>query len=286
MSFSRLLAAGKSMVGMQNAQSPYRMRAENLLPKFESTKKNPFTLAPKTDTPKPEPAMTPSLATPNVSADTLTPSRDLQLNLVSTVAVIAAKQSEPECVPVVVTPPLIAAMPIPKEEVQTVLQQRRVMQPEPNKGLVDASPLGLKTGTPTRAPLPAPVVAPPKAAAKQPKSAPAPSSENDSSQVAASKPAKTEQSFGWLAPLTNLFRIRKRPQPANLRKAVQTELSLDRVKVMRNDLNDADLEVVTIRRSEKAVAQPAGAEASTVNDVGSFSRMASRIFGTSQPLVR
>ena len=41
MSFSKLLAASKSMVGVSATHNPYRMRPENLLPKFES-KKNPF----------------------------------------------------------------------------------------------------------------------------------------------------------------------------------------------------------------------------------------------------
>ena len=59
---------------------------------------------------------------------------------------------------------------------------------------------------------------------------------------------------GWWARLRSLWGKRRRTSaPAQLsRPAIQGELSLDRVKVMRNDLSDADLEVVAAspRRSE------------------------------------
>lgn len=273
------------MVGMQNSQSPYRMRAENRLPKFES-KKNPF--AAKNETPKTEPIETPLPATAiaQLQNDSLF---DGQLNLISTIPVAAAKSSEPELVPVVVAP--AAASPSEsKEVIEPVFEQRRIMRPEP-KGLVDASPLGLKTGTPTRAPLPAPVIAPAKNPAKQPKPSspaepPTKAQENESSQVVASKPAKIEQKSRWFAPFFNFFKFGKRAQKPSARPAVQTELSLDRIKVMRNDLNDADLEVVSIKRSEKSEGPPVRLQPVAETEAGSLGRIASRIFGASESLVR
>lgn len=275
---------------MTNSQSPYRMRAENLLPKFESTK-NPFASIPKTEAPKSEPATPPPIAAPcavMVAPMETYPLFDVELKPILAVAAVAAKMNETEAVAIPVNAP--AKVSPAKASVQPVLEQRRVMQPEPNRGLVDASPLGLKTGTPTRAPLPAPVIAPPKVPANQPAQPmptepPTPSPDHESSRIAA-KPAKSEQTFGWLAPLFKLFRFGRRSQNINARKPVQTELSLDRVKVIRNDLNETDLEVVTIKKSEKADAPPVRLAPLAEADAGNFSRIASRIFGTSQSLVR
>ncbi len=46
MSLIRLLTSGKSLVGLQDSESRYRMRARNLLPKFGSAK-NPFLARPE-----------------------------------------------------------------------------------------------------------------------------------------------------------------------------------------------------------------------------------------------
>ena len=43
MSLGKLLTSGKSLVGLQNAEGRYEMRAQNLLPKFGS-EKNPFSI--------------------------------------------------------------------------------------------------------------------------------------------------------------------------------------------------------------------------------------------------
>lgn len=44
--------------------------------------------------------------------------------------------------------------------------------------------------------------------------------------------------------------------PEGIRPAVQGELSLDRIKVMRNDLNDADVEIVPAKAAVKPKPEP------------------------------
>jgi hypothetical protein len=75
------------------------------------------------------------------------------------------------------------------------------------------------------------------------------------------------------------------PENATLNKtAVQGELSLDKVKVVRNDLSDTDLEIVPVTNLEKSDApQPVpvlinGCEPT----VTSWGQLASRIFGSEQ----
>lgn len=58
-----------------------------------------------------------------------------------------------------------------------------------------------------------------------------------------------EEKNGWFSWLKNLFGGRKR-RPAVV-EAVQTEWSLDRVTVVRNDLSDTDFEVVVAEPGEK-----------------------------------
>lgn len=62
------------------------------------------------------------------------------------------------------------------------------------------------------------------------------------------KPAK----HGWATRL-NPFRA---PEPSSPPLAVQSELSLDAVKVVHNDLSDADVEVVPVKSHADAVAAP------------------------------
>jgi len=72
--------------------------------------------------------------------------------------------------------------------------------------------------------------------------------------LVAAKPARVG---GWTARL-NPFRA---PEPVAppMMNAVQTELSLDAVKVLHNDLSDADVEVVPVKsRSVASAAMPPG----------------------------
>jgi hypothetical protein len=58
-------------------------------------------------------------------------------------------------------------------------------------------------------------------------------------------------------------KIEKPAIPAFEKPAVQGELSLDRVKVMRNDLSDADLEVVQAKPSMAAAVAAVAAKPTT-----------------------
>ncbi len=66
MSLLRLLSAGKSLMGVKDADSPYRMTTQNLLPKFGSAK-NPFALTPKPEPPPylPDPVPAPASESPS-----------------------------------------------------------------------------------------------------------------------------------------------------------------------------------------------------------------------------
>ena len=78
--------------------------------------------------------------------------------------------------------------------------------------------------------------------------------------------------------------FRKQPQPqaplTSESGAVQGELALDLVKVVRNDLNDADLEVVSKPKPPSPPAAPVAAPQKAVAGAGPFwSRISSRWFG-------
>src|SRR3954452_13896611 len=59
MSLGKLLAAGRGLMGIRDNGSRYRMRTENLLPKFGS-EKNPFGTSTVPEVAKPEPAKAPA----------------------------------------------------------------------------------------------------------------------------------------------------------------------------------------------------------------------------------
>ncbi len=104
---------------------------------------------------------------------------------------------------------------------------------------------------------------------------------------AASAPAKKALPLaGWLKQLNPRQFLPARP-PAGARpnhSPVQAELSLDRVKVVRNDLSEADLEVVPMRLVEKPVeamttAQP---QAAMVMQPTRWTRWSSIFAGTGE----
>jgi hypothetical protein len=191
MSLVRLLTSGKTLIGLQESTSRYRMRTKSLLPKFGSGT-NPFSAG----TPEPvptEPAETG--ATPTVSRFQMTPAE-----------LAAARLKETK-----------------------------------------------------RLPVPSPVVAPVE-------------SEKSVAKPAAIKPVAAEGSnwiWIWnglsrwapkLNPLAWWPRQKAKPKPAISRSGktpVQGELSLDNIKVMRNDLSDADVEIIPARTAVKSAVKPA-----------------------------
>ncbi len=69
------------------------------------------------------------------------------------------------------------------------------------------------------------------------------------------------------------------------RAMVQAELSLDTVKVVRNDLSESDLEVVRVSRAATPISPPPLAEAAPrlANSEPGWSAAASRLFGVGKP---
>jgi hypothetical protein len=93
--------------------------------------------------------------------------------------------------------------------------------------------------------------------------------------------ALAERVRGWTAKATERF-TRPKVKPAKpaipqfSKPPVQAELSLERVKVLRNDLSDADLEVVAAKTKPAPAAAPVQAPLIAERPLG---RVATRLFG-------
>jgi hypothetical protein len=101
--------------------------------------------------------------------------------------------------------------------------------------------------------------------------------------------AKAKPLSEWvkkLNPLAHLPTRETESKPARPRTAVQTELSLERVKVVRNELNDTDLEVVLPARAvEKTEFVGPKLQPMARTDETTLSRLTSRFFSAGQPQV-
>lgn len=72
-----------------------------------------------------------------------------------------------------------------------------------------------------------------------------------------------------------------------LRPAVQGELSLDKVKVVRNDLSDTDLEIVPARNAMKTQSgQPAAGAVMALDEETAWNRLTARFFRAEETQVR
>ena len=180
MSIGRLLAAGRSLVGVQNGSSRYRLDKRTRLPKFGSVK-NPFS-------PEERKPVAPQTAAPQLDSPK-------EVDPAATESVVRA------------TPP--AANPVPPATARLRRAVRRLRE-----WCVEANPLPRLAG-------------PARSAIK--------------------------------------------PMPSFSGAPVQSELSLDEVKVVRNDLSDADLEIVPAKPARSAEAVP-------VPEENAWSRMTIRIF--------
>jgi hypothetical protein len=341
MNFSRLLATGRSLVGVRDTDTPYRMRKGTFLPKFESVK-NPF-IAP----PKPEPEEMAGAAArvaepPAAPATTPFPNGALQISWSFPELTLQSKDglgsdAVPAVADICAGNPLIPSFPpsggegrgegalkfsedaaegpsrpVKKEnpgpcarllEVFSAKETARIIPITPTRkesvlaragsteaakepvrdgaappsvkpgkapsvvGLMDASPLGLKTGIASKD--------------NQPAAGPVAQPAGNSNFLAAF--VKKLNPLAWLP-------ARKpegpRMRPWQTRAVVQAELSLENVKVLRNELNDSDLQVIPTRTAAKPVA--AGSRLRPVGEIEStaFGRMTSRFFGQGQPQVR
>jgi hypothetical protein len=89
-------------------------------------------------------------------------------------------------------------------------------------------------------------------------------------------PIRKRNWFGKLNPVS-FWRGSRPSAPQKAQRPLQAELSLDRVKVMHNDLTDADVEIVpiksrTVPEPETPILPPAGSG-------DSWSRLSAKIFG-------
>ena len=86
--------------------------------------------------------------------------------------------------------------------------------------------------------------------------------------VSASAPTKPEQAFpfGRWTLFSNPFNRSSKTRPKTDAGPVQTELSLDAVKPVRNDLSDSDLEVVPMKAAAPAVPLPATTTATSAHE--------------------
>jgi hypothetical protein len=96
----------------------------------------------------------------------------------------------------------------------------------------------------------------------------------------------TRKSVVWLGKanpfsrLAEAARSKKSAIPCFTKPPIQSELCLDKVQVVRNDLSDADLEVVPVLSAEIKPALEASEQSETAGR--SWSRLTTRIFGITQ----
>ena len=231
MSLLRLLAAGRSLVGMKDITARYRMRTAGLLPKFGSPK-NPFSVPTKAEV-KPKPGISP------VAGSTATKPEPVKME---TVPLFGGKPKA-AVTPTIPVAPVAPVAPVKaKEPVRETFQAARPeLKPKPAKPV-----------------------------------------------TAARKPVAFG---GWVTrinPLPLLRRLKpganKSPKPRPARAAVQGELSLEKVKVVRNDLNDADVELLPARPTVATSASSAISPAMTKTEPTTWNRLTSRLLGAGQSL--
>ncbi|HEX4646571.1 MAG TPA: hypothetical protein VH598_13290 [Verrucomicrobiae bacterium] len=217
MSLVRLLTTGKSLVGMQDNLSRYRLTKKRLLPKFGSDK-NPFAPPPKAEPAKPAPAEAPPAAEPRLSTAAK-----------AETGALLEKQ---------------AGYPAAPTNAKSVEGGPAVASPCPPKSVEPILVQPAKTGTKADG-----------AAAVVPTREPVLANRNGQRDVASPLAARSRKSVlagNWLkvAGLLTGFLERKgrtaTQKPA--RAPVQSELLLEKVKVVCNDLSDTDLEFRTARK--------------------------------------
>jgi hypothetical protein len=249
---------------MRDEASPYRIRQTRVVPKFG---KNPFMAPPKTDAPaaQPVPAQDAPAAQPvakpavavapaKLVTDSLFDPRPVPAPAAAPVKVVAAVSAAVQ--------PKLETIPVPSEPAKMEAPAIKV-QAQPT--------IVSKAGTP-----------------RQPELAPA--------QPAGAAKKRGIRFWGWLGKLNPVWLLfGGRPgRPAKARGGMQPELSLEQVRVARNDLRDSDLEVVALRRPkparEPAPAAPP-AQANTADPVNldeptAWGRLTSRLFGEGHTAVK
>lgn len=254
-------------MGIKNKAGRYQMRAQ--LPKFVSDK-NPFGTSQVPDVSVPEPKKSP--------APTQRP------RLESPKASVPKPEPPKQTTPSLFDPePANAVAPATSDE---ILQRADTALSFPGESAGVREDVELTTDS----------VSPETQVSPQPKSPPikpATVGPHVTSPVATSpKRGPVRVLVGKLNPFDLFKRPGPKPAAARLdRRPVQTELSLERVKVVRNDLTDADLEVVTPRpvKSAKGLSLPAPPAhavpvmvTAAAPERTAWGRLSSRLFGAGQ----
>jgi hypothetical protein len=236
MNFPKLFAAGKGLIGMRSATSPYRMKPGGGLPKFGSPK-NPFSPPVSSESPKP------ALCKPEAVSEKVPAPAPLTTGTVKleTASLFAAK-------------PVEAPAPMAAEVEKTVILKCEVT----------------KSNLPPNQPV-------------QPELRPA--------APALPKPARKRLQVGELMKKLNPLTLLPARQPGAARSrtprpAVQGELSLEKVKVVRNDLSDTDLEIVPVRSAMKLSPSRGTAVSVPIDEATAWDRLTSRFFNTEETQVR
>jgi hypothetical protein len=290
MSLGRLLAAGKSLIGIKEKSGRYQMRPAALLPKFVSDK-NPFRNAPADDNsksepqkagarkPKPEPAGR-GRAHGSTSGGSVSESAKPQMPRPRTARQITPSLFDP------VAPGNEPALPS-APEAKPVIEPVGVTA-QPGEIVLEQGPESRELET-----------QPVKVATLRPQTVPCKNVEPQVTRPLPA-PAKPRVSLGTrlkkLNPLTYLFARKpaaSSAKPRRERLPEQAELSLERVIPVRNDLSDTDIEIRTARPAKAAkvevstpAAQTARANtpvmAASVEETTTWGRLSSRWFGAGQ----
>src|SRR5579859_1432490 len=220
MSLMRLLTTGKSLVGMQDNLSRYRLTKQRLLPKFNS-KKNPFAPSVKAEPAKP-------------AADEVPPAA------AETGPFFENKTGDPAA----------------SAGARSIERDSAGASPFHRGGVESISVPPAKTGAKADG---VTAVVPPREPVLANRNG-----QRDLAPPLAARSRKSALAGNWLkvAGLLSgrLARKQKTSGPKPARKPVQCELSLEKVKVVRNDLSDTDLEFRAARKpAPPADAGPAGA---------------------------
>jgi hypothetical protein len=104
-------------------------------------------------------------------------------------------------------------------------------------------------------------------------------SDEAKTQMRPAFPAARPRKRVWIGKLNpiSLWRSVRPPVPQKTQRPRQAELSLDRVKVVHNDLSDVDVEVVPIK--SRTISGPESPVLPPAHGGDSWSRLSAKIFG-------
>jgi hypothetical protein len=263
MSFMRLLTAGRSWVGMQDATSRYRLTDPRSMPKFGG-KKNPFgkRTEPERKQAGPAGAVVANEALQSSPAETVKDlrSREPQRNEESIGLVLSDSLRIKDALRLAEPQSLVDAVVGEGPEMsEAALEQVICSEPKCSTEAAMVAGPELESVRIGRAEAPEPESGEPqqhgRAASGSLKKQISSGLKKAGEQASAA--LKGMKTFGKKALRPFAARMPKHARAEAERRAIQTELSLDNVKVMRNDLADGDFEMVTAVPRRVRTSKPA-----------------------------